>query len=160
MKTDLIEFARRSHRFQLSGETFGIANDTFPRLDTASEWFPLFLFPGNTQQVEMKKDTHYHAVKAVLKNSGIGSNSSQVTHIFRGSAARMADLQGASERDISRAGRWDMSSMVQFYLTGLPRETMRVLAGFTKDRGSFWISRDVDPPKELADMIFPDASLW
>jgi hypothetical protein len=50
--------------------------------------------------------------------------------------------------------------MVQFYLTALPRETMRVLAGFSKDRGSFWIPRDVDPPKELENMIFPEVSLW
>lgn len=144
----------------MSGELFGEAEETFPRLDSPKEWFPLFLFPGAKQTEEMKKDTHYHAVKALLKNCGVGDNSSQVTHIFRGSAARMADLQGASERDISRAGRWDMSSMVQYYLTTLPRETMRVLAGFNKERGAFWISRDVDPPAELGEMIFPHASLW
>ena len=57
----------------------------------------------------MKKDTHYLAVKALLKRSGVDDNCSQVTHIFRGSAARMADPQGASERDIARAGRWDVA---------------------------------------------------
>jgi integrase len=144
----------------LSGEVFGDNEDTFPRLDTPKEWFPLFLFPGATQTVEMKKDTHYHAVKALLRRAGIGADSSQVTHIFRGSAARMADLQGASERDIARAGRWDMSAMTQYYLTTLSRETMRVLAGFSVERGSFWIARDLDPPKELEDMIFPQATSW
>ena len=139
---------------------FGADQEAFPRLDTPKEWYPLFLFPGSTQTVEMKKDTHYHAVKGLLKRSGVGDHSSQVTHIFRGSAARMADLQGASERDIARAGRWDMSAMTQYYLTTLPRETMHVLAGFTVERGSFWIARDLDPPEQLEAMIFPQASLW
>jgi hypothetical protein len=144
----------------LSGEVFGETEETFPRLDNPKEWYPLFLFPGKTQTIEIKPNTHYRAVKTLLQRCGIGDKSSQVTHIFRGSAARMADLKGASERDISRAGRWDMSTMVQFYLTTLPRETMRVLAGFTKERGSFWIARDVDPPKELEDLIFPHAQVW
>ena len=111
--------------------------EAFPRLDNPKGWFPLFLVSGSTQTSEMKKDTHYHAVKALLKRSGVSDNSSQVTHIFRGSAAGMADLQGASERDIARAERWEMSGMTQYYLTMLPRETMRVLAGFTVERGSF-----------------------
>ena len=72
----------------------------------------------------------------------------------------MADLQGASERDVARAGRWDMSAMTQCYLTTLPRETMRVLAGFTVERGSFWSSRDLEPPSELQEMVFPQVSVW
>jgi hypothetical protein len=108
----------------------------------------------------MTSDAHYKAVKTVLQNSGMDSESKSVTHIFRGSAARMADLKGAGESDIRRAGRWDMSSMTQYYLTTLPRETMRVLAGFNVQPGTFWLSRDLDPPKELEDMVFPHAQLW
>ena len=151
---------QRYNSFQISGEVFGDRQEAFPRLDNPKEWFPLFLFPGSTQTSEMKKDTPYHAVKALLKRSGVGDNSSQITHIFRRSAARMADLKGASERDIARAGRWDMSAMTQYYLTTLPRETMRVLAGFTVERGSFWILRDLEPPLELQERVLPPVSVW
>lgn len=72
----------------------------------------------------------------------------------------MADLGGASESDIGRAGRWDVSCMNQYYLTTLPRGTMRVLAGFTADPGTFWIARDIDPPEELEAMVFPDVDRW
>jgi hypothetical protein len=89
-----------------------------------------------------------------------GIMTKKVTHAFRGSASRMADLGGASESDISRAGRWDMSCMNQYYLTTLPRETMRVLAGFTAEPGTFWLARDVDPPSALEKMVFPDVDLW
>lgn len=72
----------------------------------------------------------------------------------------MADLFGASETDIRRGGRWDMSSMTQHYLTTLPRETIRVLAGFPSSPGQFWLERDLDPPEELERLIFPQAALW
>lgn len=72
----------------------------------------------------------------------------------------MADLFGASETDIRRGGRWDMSSMAQHYLTTLPRETMRVLAGFPPTSGQFWLARDLDPPEVLEDEVFPQATLW
>jgi hypothetical protein len=72
----------------------------------------------------------------------------------------MADLGGASESDISRAGRWDSSAMNQYYLTTMPRMTMRVLAGFAPTPGTFWLPRDIDPPADLEKMVFPDVDLW
>lgn len=72
----------------------------------------------------------------------------------------MADLGGAADADIRKAGRWDMSSMTKHYLTSLPRETMRVLAGFPAQAGSYFIARDIDPPQHLEALIFPQASIW
>ena len=37
---------------------------------------------------------------------------------------------------------------------------MRVLAGFPADIGSFWISRDIEVPEVLLDMVFPEAKEW
>lgn len=156
-------------RFQISGETFGPQQDSFPRMNDASLWYPIWLFPGkaskknkNTKNGDapISQDAHYKATKAMLTKAGIAQHSKKVTHIYRGSAARMADLLGASESDIRRGGRWDMSSMTQHYLTTLPRETMRVLAGFPAASGQFWIARDLDPPEELEAMVFPQAALW
>lgn len=80
--------------------------------------------------------------------------------MFRGCASRMADLGGASEADINRAGRWDSSAMTQYYLTTMPRMTMRVLAGFALNPGTYFIPRDIDPLQELEHMVFPDVDLW
>jgi hypothetical protein len=147
-------------RFQLSGETFGAHYDSFPRMDEPSQWYPIWLFPGKKEGTAISADAHAKATKAVLQRAGVRQLSKKVTHIFRGSGARMADLFGASETDIRRGGRWDMSSMAQHYLTTLPRETIRVLAGFPSAPGQFWLERDLDPPEELERLVFPQAVLW
>ena len=134
-------------RFDHSGETFGEANTVFPEFLKNAEWYPLYLFPGRNQKTQISPAAHSKAVKATLELANI--HSKKVTHIFRGSASRMADLGGAAESDINRAGRWDSSAMTQYYLTTMPRMTMRVLAGFAPNRGTFWLARDVDPPEAL-----------
>ena len=146
----------------MSGETFGAQYDSFPPMDDASQWYGIWLFPGKGKNASqpISSDAHAKATKTVLENAGVRQFSKKLTHIYRGSAARMADLFGASETDIRRGGRWDMSSMAQHYLTTLPRETMRSLAGFPAVSGQFWIPRDLDPPAELEALVFPQAALW
>ncbi|GHJ89143.1 hypothetical protein NliqN6_5545, partial [Naganishia liquefaciens] len=95
------------YRFQLSGETFGAHYDSFPRMDEPSQWYPIWLFPGKKKDAPISADAHAKATKAVLERAGVRQLSKKVTHIFRGSGARMADLFGASETDIRRGGRWD-----------------------------------------------------
>lgn len=131
-------------------------------MDDPEQWYPLWLFPGKGKDGKspLSSDAHAKATKSLLEDAGVRQHSKKVTHIFRGSGARMADLGGASETDIRRGGRWDMSSMAQHYLTTLPRETMRVLAGFPASAGQFWLARDIDPPEGLENSIFPQAKLW
>lgn len=106
----------------------------------------------------MQPATHRKAVSEMLKKANV--RSKKITHIFRGCASRMADLGGAAESDINRAGRWDSSAMTQYYLTTMPRMTLRVLAGFETSAGTFWLARDLDPPEDLERMVFPDVDLW
>lgn len=147
-----------ANRFQVSGETFVDDNRTMPDFANASSWFDLYVFPGKIRTDPIQPATHAASVSKMLKAAGIVTK--KVTHSFRGCASRMADLGGASESDIGRAGRWDVSCMNQYYLTTLPRGTMRVLAGFTAEPGTFWIARDIDAPEELESMVFPDVDLW
>ncbi len=73
----------------------------------------------------------------------------------------MADIQGAPDNDIRRAGRWNQEAMESCYLTSLPRQAMRVLAGFPTERGSFYIERAlVDPPQSLQEKVFPEIDQW
>jgi hypothetical protein len=52
--------------------------------------------------------------------------------------------------------------MVGCYLDSLPVQAMRALAGFYPDRpGTFYLPRAaVDPPQELAKMVFPEVERW
>lgn len=149
-----------ANRFHMSGETYGPQKTSFPQMDDSAQWYPIWLFPGKLKTAPISSDAHAKATRSLLEDAGVRQHSKKVTHIFRGSGARMADLFGAGETDIRRAGRWDMSSMAQHYLTTLPRETMRVLAGFPSTAGQFWLARDLDPPEELEALVFPQAVLW
>ncbi|GHJ88011.1 hypothetical protein NliqN6_4413 [Naganishia liquefaciens] len=86
------------YRFQLSGETFDVQYNSFPQMDGLS-------------QNGISANANAKATKAVFERPGIRQLSKKVTHIFRGSGARMANLFGASETDIQRGDRCDMSSM-------------------------------------------------
>jgi hypothetical protein len=50
---------------------------------------------------------------------------------MRGAVARIADSQGVPEGQLRRAGHWERGSMLTAYLSGLPPEFMRVIAGFS-----------------------------
>ncbi|KAG2192821.1 hypothetical protein INT47_005861 [Mucor saturninus] len=121
--------------------------------------------------------SHRDAVTRGLEGGQIFSK--RKTHINRGSAARMTDLAGVNEDQIRRLGRWNNTTLNRTYLTGLPREVMRVMAGFTVQQGSlktflsfsikltisksgqFYLPRaGVDPPESLCKMIFPDLDVW
>ena len=87
----------------------------------------------------------------------IGQSCKAKTPAAWGSGARMAELTGASEEQIRRLGRWNNNAMENCYLTNLPREAMRTLAGFRTDRGCFFIRRAViEPAPALKNLIFPE----
>ncbi|CAD6909645.1 unnamed protein product [Tilletia controversa] len=83
---------------------------------------------------------------------------SKKTHLNRGGGAHRAEDNGASEAQIRRAGRWVVEKMQGCYLTGLPRESMRAMAGFSVTPGAYHIARaSVEPPSSLQQQIFPAA---
>jgi len=73
----------------------------------------------------------------------------------------MAELAGASEAQIRKLGRWNNQAMEKCYLTTLPLQAMRVLAGFQGEKGHFYLPRmTLSPPAALQSMIFPEADIW
>ena len=85
----------------------------------------------------------------------------------------MSDLAGVNEDQIRGLGRWNNTTINGAYLTGLPREVMRAMAGFTVQQGSlktylffsikltilksgqFYLPRaSVDPPEFFAKLFF------
>ncbi|OWZ08441.1 hypothetical protein PHMEG_00019017, partial [Phytophthora megakarya] len=126
---------------------------------------PNFLVPENWYDIKVLKSgkgpttsmtyrAHYDAtIKAF---TALGMHSKAKTHAARGSGARMAELVGATESQIRRLGRWNASTMEGCYLSALPREAMRSLAGFTPDRNTFFFgARIAKSPRAPSNTDFP-----
>ncbi len=137
-----------------------IQNRLPPDFSTSQSWFQNKLFPGKKgPTTEITYQTHLDSVKKCLSRIGITSKAK--THIGRGSGARMAELNGASDSDIRRLGRWNSQAMEGCYLTALPRGALRTMAGFAPDGRSYYISRsNCIPSQSLQEKIFPWLSSW
>lgn len=134
--------------------------EPFPNFTTSEQWYPIKLMRSSKDNTTaMNYSVHRIATMQALEAVGIKSKAK--THIGRGSGARMADLAGASEAQIRRMGRWNNQAMEKCYLTSLPREFMRTLAGFEPCRGSFFLARSsVEPPISLMRQVFPQVEMW
>ncbi|ETP08742.1 hypothetical protein F441_15343 [Phytophthora nicotianae CJ01A1] len=123
-----------------------VDGEKFPDFTSSSCWYDLKLLKtGKDPTKPMSYKVHHDAISSALKYAGIRSKAK--THVGRGSGSRMADLGGASESQIRRLGRWNNQSMEKYYLTSLPREAMRTLAGFDSSRGSYFVARaSAEPP--------------
>ncbi len=91
----------------------------------------------------------------------VGLNTTKKTHLFRAAGAKLAELKGVSEDQISRAGRWSRDQMTGCYLTSLPQPFMRRMAGHPAQSGCFEIQRArITPPTELLRLIWPELDQW
>ena len=73
----------------------------------------------------------------------------------------MAELLGANIEHIRRLGLWNRQALENFYLSAIPREAVRALAGFKPDHPSFFIARAVrEPPAALLELVFPDINRY
>ncbi|SAM02865.1 hypothetical protein [Absidia glauca] len=80
------------------------------------------------QAQEWSYSSHRESIGKALSSPGIRSN--EKTHIDCGSSARMAGNVCANVDQRRRQGRWNNTTMKGVYLTSLPRERMRPMAGF------------------------------
>ncbi|SAM03267.1 hypothetical protein [Absidia glauca] len=76
------------------------------------------------QAQEWSYSSHRESIGKTLSSPGIRSNKK--THISCGSSARMA----GNVDQLRRQGRWNNTSTNGVYLTNLPRELVRSMAGF------------------------------
>jgi Centromere DNA-binding protein complex CBF3 subunit, domain 2 len=68
--------------------------------------------------------------------------------------AKLAELKGVLKDQIARAGRWTYSQMIGCYLTCLPHEFMRKMAGHPAQKECFEIKHaTIKPPDELLMLI-------
>lgn len=113
----------------------------------------------NAMEVPISKASHARFMMRAFISAGIFVKN-KVTHVPRSSAAKMADMAGVPESQIRRMGLWNSDTMTNSYLDSLPRQFMRVMAGFNSDT-SYYLPRAVEePPEELKRLVFPWVDHW
>ncbi|SAL98146.1 hypothetical protein [Absidia glauca] len=98
--------------------------------------------------------SHRESIGKSASSPGIRSNKN--THINCGSSARMAGNVRANVDQIRRQGRWNNTTKNGAYLTDLPKEPKRSMAGFPTYGRLFYIARAaLNPPTSLCKKLFP-----
>ncbi|SAL98854.1 hypothetical protein [Absidia glauca] len=102
------------------------------------------------QAHEWSHFSHRESIGKALSSPGIRSKKN--THINCGSSACMA----GNVDQIRRQGRWNNRTINGAYLTNLPRELVRSMAGFPTYGRFFYIARAaLSPPTSLCKKLFP-----
>ena len=136
-----------------------LTEEPFPDFTDRSRWHNtrLLLSAKDHQDVtaELSYSTQLDWITKLF--SLIGLHTTKKTHLFRAAGAKMAELLGVREDQISRAGRWTYSQMIGCYLTSLPLDFMRRMASHPVQPGGFKIQRaTVTPPNKLLALIWPE----
>jgi len=159
----------RDHRSCLIG---ALATYFFWRWHCSGEAFPCFRTSQDWYNIKVLKRDNAHLAEPLSDSTAsswtrrlyaeAGIKSSKVTHAGRVSGARLAELNGVSEDQIRRGGRWNADQMTGCYLTTLPRAFMRGIADFDPEWASsyFLPQETIQPPPLLLSRIWPDIDRW
>ncbi|EED17238.1 hypothetical protein TSTA_022920 [Talaromyces stipitatus ATCC 10500] len=109
------------------------SRESFPCFWTSQDWYNIkVLKRDNNHLTEPLSDsTAASWTRRLYSEAGI--KSSKVTHAGWVSGARLAELNGVSEDQIRRGGRWNADQMTGCYLTTLPQSFMHGIADFDPD---------------------------
>ncbi|SAL96287.1 hypothetical protein [Absidia glauca] len=111
------------------------------------------------QAQEWSYFSHRESIGKASSSLGIRSNKS--THINGDSSARMSGNGCANVDQIRRQGRWNNTTINGAYLTNLPRELVRSMAGSSTYGRFFYIARAaLNPPTSLCKKLFPAIGEW
>ncbi|SAM03078.1 hypothetical protein [Absidia glauca] len=98
--------------------------------------------------------SHQELISNALSSPGIRPNKN--THINCGSSARVVGNVCANVDQIRRQGRWNNTTINGAYLTNLPRELVRLMAGYPTYGRFFYVARAaLNPPTSLCKRLFP-----
>ncbi|XP_044720097.1 centromere DNA-binding protein complex CBF3 subunit [Hirsutella rhossiliensis] len=115
----------------------GNANTENPR--GAADWYRIKVLVGRDREQELSYPTQLQETWRIFGAAGL--IASKKTHLPRRVGAQDAETHGTSLAQISQAGRWNQSVLCQAYLTHLPRQFMRIVAGFSASPGGTTSSR-------------------
>ena len=136
------------------------------------KWYDRYVFTGNTKcsrgkssQPDAYKECQYATVLKYFKNVYNQVTPPIVTyhklHLQRGDSVRKAEKEGVDTHQIGSHGGWNLrDALYQHYLTGVPMDMIRHLAGYPpklpSDKPVPLIRRSVvRPPESLVKKVFP-----
>ncbi|SAM05864.1 hypothetical protein [Absidia glauca] len=128
---------------------------------TLGSWAPILKFEKTfVVRVEVRGaqewsySSHRESIGKVLSSLGIRSNKK--IHINCGLSVRMAGNVCANVDQIRRQGRWNNTMINGAYLTNLPKELLRSMAGFPTYGRFFYLARAaLNPLTSLCKKLFP-----
>jgi hypothetical protein len=136
-----------------------VAGEAAPSFRRRQDWYKIKVLVGQDREQELSYPTQLQETWRIFGAAGLVS--SKKTHLPRGAGAQAAETHGTSLAQISQAGRWNQSILCQAYLTHLPRQFMRVVAGFSTAPGDYFLARAAsEPPYALQRQIWPWLEEW
>lgn len=136
-----------------------VAGEPPPSFRRRQDWYRIKLLVGQDRQEELSYSTQLQDTWRVF--GAVGLATAKKTHLPRRVGAQDAETHGTSLAQISQAGRWNQSVLCQAYLTHLPRQFMRIVAGFSSTPGDYFLPRAAcEPPAALQRQLWPWIEEW
>ncbi len=136
-----------------------VTSEPPPSFRSRRDWYRIKVLVGQDREQELSYPTQLQETWRVFGAAGVVS--SKKTHLPRRVGAQNAETYGTSLAQISQAGRWNQSVLCQAYLTHLPRQFMRVVAGFSASSGDYFLARAAhEPPPALLKQLWPWIEEW
>ena len=136
-----------------------VSGEAPPSFRRRQDWYRIKVLVGRDREQELSYPTQLQETWRVFGAAGVASSGK--THLPRRVGAQDAETHGSSLAQISQAGRWNQSVLVKAYLTHLPRQFMRVVAGFSASSGDYFLARTAhEPPPCLQKQLWPWIEEW
>jgi hypothetical protein len=133
----------------------------FPSFRQPEDYYGHYTFPGSVRVPERPLSYATQLDWSRRMFQGVGIHAKEKTHSARKQSVRHSELRGVSEAQIRRAGRWNTDAMTGVYLSYLPREFMRSIAGFPQRGNAYFLPRAQEMPDEaLCTRIWPETDVW
>jgi hypothetical protein len=114
---------------------------------------------GDDSLTPVHCSTQYKAYTEAFKRVDV--SISKVTHANRKSALNMITQEDVAGNQQRRVGRWGTDRMVGCYVSSLPVEAMKSLAGFSGRNVNYFLTQSsAIPPMSLQVLVFPDIEYW
>ncbi|KAK3906347.1 hypothetical protein C8A05DRAFT_29789 [Staphylotrichum tortipilum] len=136
-----------------------IVGEPSPSFRRRQDWYKIKVLVDQDRQEELSYSTQLQDTWRVFGT--VGLTTAKKIHLPQRAGAQEAETYGTSLAQISQAGRWNQSVLCQAYLKHLPRQFMRIVAGFSGTQGDFFLPRAVyEPPVALQRQLWPWVEEW
>jgi len=116
-----------------------IAGELYPSFCRRQDWYRIKVLTSKNRKEELSYSTQLQDTWRVF--GAVGLSTAKKIHLPQRIGTRDAKTHGTSLAQISQAGRWNQSVLCQAYLAHLPRQFMRIMAGFSGTPRDYFLAR-------------------